>query len=61
MANWQEHELLLTLHLYCRTPFGRLDHRNPDFIQLADVIGRTSSLSLERLVTITVGYPKLKH
>ena len=27
MANhWQEDELLLTLHLYCRTPFGQLHH-----------------------------------
>jgi putative restriction endonuclease len=43
MANWQEDELLLTLHLYCRTAFGKLHHRNPDFIQLAQAIGRTAS------------------
>jgi len=41
MANWQEDELLLTLHLYCRTAFGKLHNRNPDVIQLAEVIGRT--------------------
>lgn len=41
MANWQEDELLLTLHLYCRTAFGKLHNRNPDVIQLANAIGRT--------------------
>jgi hypothetical protein len=43
MANWQDDELLLTLHLYCRTPFGKLHNRNPDVIQLANAIGRTAS------------------
>jgi len=44
MANyWQEDELLLTLHLYCRTPFGKLHQGNPDIIQLATIIGRTPS------------------
>lgn len=41
--NWQEEELLLTLHLYCRTPFGKLHQTNPDIIQLAAIIGRTPS------------------
>lgn len=41
--NWQEDELLLTLHLYCRTPFGKLHQTNPDIIQLANIIGRTPS------------------
>lgn len=44
MANdWQEDELLLTLHLYCRTPFGKLHKTNPDIIQLANTIGRSPS------------------
>lgn len=44
MANdWQEDELLLTLHLYCRTPFGKLRKTNPDIIQLANIIGRSPS------------------
>lgn len=41
--NWQEDELLLTLHLYCRTPFGKLHQTNSDIIQLAAIIGRTPS------------------
>ena len=44
MANdWQEDELLLTLHLYCRTPFGKLHKTNPDIIQLANIIHRSPS------------------
>jgi putative restriction endonuclease len=44
MANhWTEDELLLTLHLYCRTAFGKLHRHNPDIIQLANIIGRTPS------------------
>lgn len=41
--NWQEDELLLTLHLYCRTSFGRLHKSNPEIIELANIIGRTPS------------------
>ena len=41
--NWQDDELLLTLHLYCRTPFGKLHQTNPDIIHLANIIGRTPS------------------
>lgn len=29
--------------LYCQTPFGRLHHRNPDFVALADRLGRTTN------------------
>lgn len=41
--NWQEDELLLTLHLYCCTPFGKLHQTNPEIIKLASIIGRTPS------------------
>lgn len=41
--NWQEDKLLLTLHLYCRTPFGKLHQTNPEIIKLAQIIGRTPS------------------
>lgn len=41
--NWQEDELLLTLHLYCRTPFGKLHQTNPEIIKLAQIIDRTPS------------------
>jgi putative restriction endonuclease len=38
---WTRDELLLAFNLYCRTPFGRLHHRNPDIIALVRAIGRT--------------------
>lgn len=41
--NWTRDELILAFDLYCRTPFGKLHHRNPDIIALAEVIGRSPS------------------
>lgn len=41
--NWQRDESLLVLRLYCHTPFGKLYSRNPEIIQLAEIIGRTPS------------------
>lgn len=38
---WTRDELLVAFNLYCRTPFGRLHHRNPDIIALAQALGRT--------------------
>lgn len=40
---WTHDELLLTLHLYCRTSFGRLHKTNPEIVELAQIIGRTPS------------------
>lgn len=39
---WTREQLLVAFRLYCRTPFGRLHGRNPEIIQLAKLIGRTS-------------------
>lgn len=39
--NWQRHELLLALNLYCKLPFGQYHGRNPDIMRLASVIDRT--------------------
>jgi predicted restriction endonuclease len=41
--NWTREQLLVALRLYCRTPFGKLHHRNPDIIRIAEMIGRTPS------------------
>lgn len=38
---WSQAELLIVFRLYCRTPFGRLHQRNPEIIELAELIGRT--------------------
>lgn len=41
MANWRREELLLALNLYCKLAFGKYHSRNPDIVQLAQLIGRT--------------------
>ena len=38
--------------LYCRLPFGRLHHRNPDVVRLAEAIGRTPSALAMKLTNI---------
>lgn len=40
---WQRDESLLVLRLYCHTPFGKLHARNPEIMQLAEIIGRTAA------------------
>jgi len=41
--NWTREQLILAFNLYCKLPFGRLHHRNPQIIELAGMIGRTPS------------------
>ena len=42
-TNWTRQQLLVALALYCRLPYGKMDHRTPEVIQFAEVIGRTPS------------------
>jgi putative restriction endonuclease len=39
--NWTRKELILAINLYCKTPFSKIGSRNPQFIKLAKLIGRT--------------------
>lgn len=41
--DWTRDQLLLTLHLYWRIPFGQQHARNPQVIELAKVLGRTAN------------------
>ncbi len=41
--SWTRPERLLVLWLYMRVPFGRLHSRNPEIIELSEVIDRTPS------------------
>jgi putative restriction endonuclease len=41
--NWSRDELIIAFNLYCRTPFGRIHRSNPQIIQVAKSIGRTTS------------------
>jgi putative restriction endonuclease len=47
---WTREELILTINLYSKLPFGRLHSRNPDVIHLANLIGRTPSSVAFKLV-----------
>lgn len=49
-SNWTREQLIVTLDIYCRTPFGRLHRGNPDVIALAKAIGRTPSAVAMKLV-----------
>src|SRR5215212_1937151 len=40
---WTRDQQLIALRLYMRTPFGKLHGRNPQIVQLASHIGRTSN------------------
>ncbi len=40
---WTRDELIVAFNLYCKIPFGRIEHRNPQIIWLAKIIGRTPS------------------
>jgi putative restriction endonuclease len=40
---WSREELILAINLYCKLPFGRIHHRNPEIVALAELIGRTPS------------------
>lgn len=45
---WTVDELMIAMNLYCKLPFGQLDHRNPLIIEVAQKLGRTpSSLSMK--------------
>ena len=44
--------MLVAFSLYCRLPFGRLHHRNPEIIEFARAIGRTPSALAMKLGNI---------
>ena len=39
--NWTRDETILAVNLYCRIPFGKIHHRNPDILELAAAISRS--------------------
>lgn len=41
-VKWSREETILAFDLYCRTPFGKISHGNPEIIKLAQLLGRTS-------------------
>ena len=57
---WNREELILAINLYCKTPFGRLHKTNPDIVELATLIGRTSSALTWKLVNFASFDPSLQ-
>jgi len=57
---WNRSELLVVFRLYCRTPFGRLHHRNPEIIELARLIRRTPSAVSMKACNFASLDPQLK-
>jgi putative restriction endonuclease len=57
---WTREELILAVNLYCKTPFGKLDARNPTVINLASLIGRTANSVALKLVNFASLDPTLK-
>jgi putative restriction endonuclease len=58
--SWTGEELILTINLYSKLPFGRLHNRNPEVVKLAALIGRTPSSVAYKLVNFASLDPTLK-
>lgn len=59
-ARWTRDELLAVFALYCRLPFGKLHRRNPEVIELAGKIHRTTSAVAMKLVNFASFDPVLR-
>ena len=59
-ANWSHDELVVAFNLYCKTTFGRIHNRNPEIIQLANALGRTSSAVSYKLANFARLDPELQ-
>ncbi len=45
---WSTQEHIIAFNLYCKLPFGKLDHNTPEIIELSKLLGRTpDSLSMK--------------
>ena len=49
-VRWAREQRLIAFALYCRTPFGKMHSRNPEIIQLAQLLGRTPGSLAMKLV-----------
>lgn len=58
--NWTREELILAFNLYCKLPFGKLHSRNPDIINLSNIIDRSASSVALKLANFSSLDPELK-
>ncbi|MFY9328686.1 MAG: DNA (cytosine-5-)-methyltransferase [Georgfuchsia sp.] len=47
---WTKDQLKLAFHLYCQIPFGKMHSRNPEVIELGQLIGRSPGAVAYKLV-----------
>jgi len=59
-GGWTRDQLILAFNLYCKIPFGRIHHRNPEIIALAKAIGRTPSAVSWKLANFASLHPSLR-
>lgn len=57
---WSRDELILAINLYCKLPFGRLHSRNPEIVNLAQLVNRTPSSIALKLVNFASLDPSLQ-
>lgn len=57
---WTRDELILAINLYCKIPFGKIHKSNPEVINLAKLIGRTSNAVSWKLVNFASLDPSLQ-
>lgn len=57
---WTREELILTINLYCKLPFGKMHKTNAAIIELAELIGRTPSSIALKLGNFASFDPTLK-
>lgn len=57
---WTRDELILAINLYCKLPFGKLHHSNPEVIKLAQLIDRTPDAVAFKLVNFASLDPSQK-
>jgi len=56
---WSREELLVTLNLYLKLPFGKMHSRNPEVIRLADLLERSPNAIAMRLTNFASAYGNL--
>jgi hypothetical protein len=57
---WSRDQLIIALKLYCEMPFGKMDHRNPEIIRYAKMIGRTPSALAMKLTNLASLDPEIR-
>ncbi len=57
---WNRDELILAINLYCKLPFGKIHRQNPQIIHLSELINRTPSSVVYKLVNFASLDPSLK-